>query len=361
MPSTGTTGARLVGAGLLCVAGGCGFGADAAREGTKYEPPEDLPRLSAEPLAGDDVGLVRDFDFHGDTIYLLDVTGRVAIVERDASGLRLAGHFSRSGAGPGELLQPSSIAVVDSAIAVMDGTRIQWFNHAGEFIESRPAALPCVMMLPLIAPAHRGLFLHGSCLHRGVATDTMMGVLAWSPDTTAWEVIVRTPRFTTDGSAGTVFGVKSLLTTAIDGTHAFGGGEANCYWSILDHGDRPRAEQTCPAVSVLYTADPPPAVAARLRAGRMAGMNMEWPETLPAYAERSPVSGEIVLLRPFSTDSIVLQSAAPESRDLAVAPLNGLLGCKAEGCLWLIEDEMVPHLIVLDRARLETMLEKTVQ
>ncbi|HEX2166491.1 MAG TPA: hypothetical protein VHG09_04560 [Longimicrobiales bacterium] len=318
-------------------------------------------RLGAEALAGDDIGLVRDFDIAGDTIYLLDVTGRVAVVERDTSGLRLTGHFARQGAGPGELLRPSGIALAAGSVAVMDGTRIQFFSRSGEFMQSTQITLPCMMVLPAIAAARDGLFVHGGCLQRGVVTDTMMAVLAWSPDTSAWEMIVQTPRFTTDGSVGTVFGVKSLLTTGSNGRHVFGGGEANCIWNVLDEGGRPHAEQTCPAAGVLYRADPPPAVAQRLRAGKIAGMNVEWPETLPVYMERFVARDETILLRPWSADSVVLQSAAPASVDLAVAPLEGLIGCKAGGCLWLLEDQLSPRLIVLDRARIEAMIDEAVK
>lgn len=346
-----------MGAGLLCLVGGCGAaGADTPGQGVTFRPSESLVRLRAERLDGDDIGLVRDFDISGDTVYLLDVTGRVAVVERDTSGLRLVGHFARQGAGPGELLRPTGIALAGGSVAVMDGTRLQLFSRSGEFLESRQVTLPCMMMLPSIAAARNGFFVHGGCLQRGIVTDTMKAVLAWSADTSAWEVIVQTPRFTSDGSVGTVFGVRSLLTTGADERHVFGGGETNCFWSILDRGGRPSAEQTCPAVDVLYSADPPPAVAERLRAGRIAGMKIEWPETLPVYMERFAAGGETLLLRPFSADSLVLQSAAPASIDFAVAPLDGLIGCKAGGCVWLLEDDLVPRLIVLDRARIEAMI-----
>lgn len=94
-----------------------------------------------------------------------------------------------------------------------------------------------------------------------------------------------------------------------------------------------------------------------MKASRITGMNMKWPETLPVYTDRFVTdSGDVVLLRAFTADSLVLQLQAPASTDLAVAPLNGLLGCKAAGCVWLIDESDTPQLIVLDRAEIRTLL-----
>ncbi|MBR9989602.1 MAG: hypothetical protein KFH98_07595, partial [Gemmatimonadetes bacterium] len=148
---------RLFGVGLLCLATGCGAaGADSAGQGTRHRPAGDVVRLTATSLAGDDIGLVRDFDIAGDTIYLLDATGRVAIVERSPAGLRLAGHFSRQGAGPGELQRPTGLAMAEGSVAVMDGTRLQFFTRQGAFLGTKPVAFPCAMMRPSIAPAAGG-------------------------------------------------------------------------------------------------------------------------------------------------------------------------------------------------------------
>src|SRR5690606_13969515 len=60
---------RLLGAGLLCCVAACST-ADADRsEAGAYQPAQDVPRLGGAPLAGDDIGIVRDFDVAGDTIY----------------------------------------------------------------------------------------------------------------------------------------------------------------------------------------------------------------------------------------------------------------------------------------------------
>ena len=346
---------RLLGAGLLCCVAACNT-ADADRsEAGAYKPAQDVPRLGGAPLAGDDIGIVRDFDVAGDTIYLLDGTGRIVLVENADAGLRLLSHIGRRGGGPGEFMQPTGLAMVDGSVAVMDGTRAQFFDVTGALHASKQITLPCPMLQPSIAPASDGLFIHGACMRRGVATDTMTAMLAWSTDTTTWEIIATAPRFTTDGSLGSIFGSRSLLTTGSDRRHAFGGGETNCIWIVTDTGGRPAAAERCPAVAVLYSADPPPELARRLKAGRIGAMGLSWPETLPPYVERFVAGNEHILVRPFSPDSVVLQTAA--GRDLAVAPLDGLIGCKSGGCLWLLEDSDVPHLIFVNRASLESMLE----
>lgn len=348
---------RLAGAGLFCWIIGCSaVDAERSESGIEHRPADDVVRLTGAPLRGDDIGLVRDFDTAGDTIFLLDITGRIAVVRHAQNGLELAGHIGRRGGGPGEFMQPSGLAVTHGSIAVMDGARAQFFTLTGTLQQSKQITLPCAMMRPSIAPARDGLFVHGGCLQRGVATDTMMAMLAWSADTVSWDVIVSAPRFTTDGSFGSVFGAQSLLTTGPDGRHAFGGGETNCIWSITDTGGRPTATESCPVVGTLYSADPPPELEGRMKTGLMASMGVRWPETLPAYLERFVVEDRTVLIRPFSSDSLVIQS--PDGRDLAVAPLEGFVGCKASGCLWVLETDQLPQVILFDRASVESRLSR---
>jgi hypothetical protein len=328
-----------------------------ASHGREYRPAADVPRLEALPLDGDDIGLVRDFDIAGDTIYLLDATGRIVVIEQGASGLRLVGHISRPGSGPGELSRPTGLAVTDTGIVVVDGTRLHYFDRRGAAQSVKWLDLPCPIALPAVAPARDGVFIHGNCLRRGVATDTMKAVLLWSAEGDSWTTVGEDVRYTSDGRTGTAFGASSLLTTGVAGAHLFGGGEANCISRIDDPAGPPTLTETlCPAATVLYRADPPAGMEQRLRAARSVGMNLSWPETLPAYADRFVAAGGAVLVRAFTTDSLVLQLAAPHSRDLAVAPFERLIGCKAGGCLWLLEDEVVPRLIVLSRAAIEDLV-----
>jgi hypothetical protein len=186
-------------------------------------------------------------------------------------------------------------------------------------------------------------------------TDTMKSVLAWSADTAAPRIIAEEVRFTRDGSLGSVFGASSALTPGEGGRHLFGAGTANCLTEVEFGPAGPEARQRCPAVRLLYRSDPPPELAARLRMAP-AALRIEWPPALPAYLERIAVDGTTVLLRPFTADSLVLQTAAPESRDLAVAPLDGLIGCRALGCLWVFEGETASRAWFLDLARLRALL-----
>jgi hypothetical protein len=346
-----TIAVRLAGAvGLLHA--GCA----ASDGGARYDPSAGLDRLEYESLHGTDVGLVQDFDMSGDTIYLLDRTGRVAIVVREGAGLVLSGHFSRRGPGPGELLQPTGIAAGRESIVIVDGTRLLFFSRTGQPLATATVSLPCPMMLPTIAESRTGLFIAGGCFRSGYASDTMKSVLAWSPDTVTWRIVAEAPRYTRDGSVGSVFGARSLLTTGVTDIHSFGGGEINCIWEIADAAAAPSATRHCPAASILYSADPPPGVKSRLGNSRVPGMTIRWPETLPAYTDRFVSARGVVLLRPFSADSLVLQLAGAAPLDIAVAPLDGLIGCRRGGCVWLRDDGDAPRMIVLDRAAIERRL-----
>jgi hypothetical protein len=343
----------------IIVVAGCGP-ADAGRRASaqEYRPANELTRTESTAVAGDDIGLVRDFDIGGDSIYLLDAGGRVIIAVREGASIRVVGQFGRSGGGPGELTRPTGLALAGSNIVVADGTRLQFFSRDGEFLSTKRLSPPCPMMLPKVASSRAGVFVHGGCLRRGYTTDTMKAVLAWSRDTAKWEIIVETPRFTTDGSLGSVFGPASVMATGVGGAHAFGGGERNCIWRIEDGGDRPIANEICPAVSTLYRADAPPGLEARMRSARFTGMNLRWPASLPAYGDSFVTGSDMVLLRPFTADSVVLQLAGPAALDIAVAPHDGLLGCKAGGCVWLLDEMATPRMIVLDRTKLEALIHR---
>lgn len=337
---------------VLGVLLGCGSGGGGG-PAEEYRPRADVERPAYVTLVGSDIGLPGDFDVSGDTIFLLDRTGRVVVVERRAGALKLAGHIGRSGAGPGELLRPTGLAVVGGAVAVIDGTRLHFLSRTGERPRSVPVSLPCVMLLPSVAASRTGVFVAGGCFRGGHASDTMKAVLAWSADTAVWEVVAEAPRYTRDGTFGSVFGARSLLTTGEGGEHAFGGGETNCLWSVVDTAGRPSATERCPIAASLYVADPPPELRARIRRTRIPGMTVRWPGHLPAYMDRFVTERGVVLLRPFTTDSLVLQLAGADPVDIAVAPVDGLLGCKAQGCVWLRDEAGAPSMIVLDRAWIE--------
>lgn len=321
----------------------------------EYRPSDDVERLAFVTMSGDDIGMVGDFDITEDAIYLLDRMGRVVVLNRAGEAPTIASHFGRRGAGPGEMLQPTGISVSDDGIAVVDATRLHFYSAAGEPLVTHTLDLPCVMMLPGVSVMDSGIFVTGGCLRSGYASDTMKAVMAWSADTAVWTVLAEAPRYTRDGSVGSVFGARSLFTPGPSRQHAFGGGETNCVWLVDTGATPPQVKEQCPAARTGYTAEPTPELRAQLRTARVPGMNIRWPETLPTYIERFVTDSALVLVRPFTADSVVLQVAGGET-DIAVAPLDGLLGCKAQGCLWLRDEGDVPELIVLDRARIERLL-----
>jgi hypothetical protein len=234
---------------------------------------------------------------------------------------------------------------------------VHFLNEAGKPVAVRGPALPCPMTRPGVAVTAGGLLVHGNCFRAAYLTDTMKAVLAWSADTTVFRMVAEDVRFTTDGSVGSVFGAPSALTSGV-GRHLFGGGITNCVWEVVDDagaGGGPAAHALCPAAAVLYSAEPPAEVARRIRAG-IGGMKLQWPATLPVYLDRVLAGGTVVLLRPFSTDSLVLQTAAPDARSLAVAPVDGLVGCRAGGCLWVFDDGTSSRGVLLEAARLAELV-----
>jgi hypothetical protein len=346
-----TTG-RVVAAGLLLLLTACAaVDGERARDGIEYRPADDVERLGSAPLDSDDIGLVSDFELVADTLFLLDRIGRVLVAHRRDTAWHVVHSFGRRGGGPGEFTMPTGISVDSASILVIDGTRLQSFTHDGTVLDTRLLDLPCPMLLSGVHRAAAGLFVYGNCMRGSFVTDTLKAVLAWSRDTT-WQLVTDDLRVTRDGSAGNIFTASSAFTPGPNGSHLFGSGADNCVWRITETAAAPLTERVCPAALDLYSTDPPPEVEARLRAGQVGGVRMEWPRTLPAYVERVAAGDGIVLVRPYGPDSVVVQRGAPSRDDIAVAPLDGLVGCKAAGCVWVLEDVAAVRLIVLDSAAL---------
>lgn len=210
---------------MFAVACAAGDSPDAVR----YSPDNTLERLQFAAVAAPEVGMIRDFDIAGDTLYLLDHGDVVHIVHRTGDGWSKAGEIGRRGAGPGEFRTPSGLAVTHtSTIVVAEAGRLQFIRPGGT-VERQMRARP-------------------------------------------------------------------------------------------------------------------------------GGIRMTWPDALPAYIDRVQAGAVTVLLRPFTADSVVLQTVAPDSRDVAVAPLNGFVACEAAGCLWLLEDTEPARVILLDTARIQSLL-----
>ncbi|MEX1182832.1 MAG: hypothetical protein WEF86_06325 [Gemmatimonadota bacterium] len=329
-----------------------------ATEGISYQPDRNLPRLDAAATAPRDAGLIRDFDIAGDTMVLLDRTGSVFVLERGSDGWAPVRRFGRAGDGPGELRNASGIDLTPQGdVAVVESTRLQFLRTDGAVVSTRRLIAPCPMLLPGIASAGGGLFVYGDCYRTGFVTDTMKAVLGWTTDTAAYHVLAEEIRYTGDGRIGSVFGAQNAFAPGAGQRHVFGTGTTNCIWSITTAAAQlPVALRLCPAAGAEYSAPPPPGLEARLRSRRSMMARVTWPATLPAYLERVVAGESIILLRPYTADSLVLQLPAPDGRDLAVAPVNGLVSCKAGACLWVVADAEPMRLIVLDSARIAALL-----
>jgi hypothetical protein len=354
------TGSRQIRHALLASAlslqGGCG-GVDTPSGA--YRPDADVRRLGgAAAFIVDELGPVEDFDLVGDRLYLLERFGRVVLLGRDGSGWRAERTFGRSGAGPGEFRMASGVAVTSDGVVVVDNERVHLFDLDGATLRTESLRLPCPVMRPSVAAARTGIFVHGNCFRYALATDTVKAVLAWSPAVSGdgpFRVLAEEVRFTRDGTVGTIFGAPKALTESAAGDHLFGAGIENCVWHIADPGVPSEPQQQCPVAARLYSAPPSPDVRRRLQAG-IPGMRVTWPKTLPVYIDRIRVGDSLVLVRPFASDSVVLQTAAPDSRDLAVAEFRGFVGCRAGGCLWFDDRDGVPRLTLLEIGAIRALL-----
>jgi hypothetical protein len=343
---------RMASLALTAVIIGCGA-ADAG--GARHEPSPTLPRLQHDALPAPDAGRAVDHDMLADRIYLLTQPAAIQVLQRMATGWTAVMEFGRAGSGPGELTGATGVSHSGDGLVVTHPGRLQFFSGTGEYMGSRTMTLPCAMMRPVAAAAATGFLVAGSCVRSGYGTDTVNAVLAWAADSTTFAVLAEDLVFTRDGRAGSIFGARSMLTAGSGNMHAFGAGTTNCVWRVDDTGGAPGTARLCPAVAQLYSADPPPGLERRLRRG-VSGMQLSWPATLPVFVDRLVTRHGIVLIRPFHADSVVLQIAGEAYGDLAVAPLDGFVGCKAAGCLWLLENGAVPRIILLDAARVDDLV-----
>lgn len=344
--------------GLIGVSG-CGAG-DAAR-GVEYRPSDALERLQHRAVAVDLGGMVRDFTVSGDTVYLLGRTGGVDRLVRTGANWATAGRVGRPGGGPGEFQNASGIAVTGSgALMVMEAARLQIFSPDGTLQSSFRTELPCTMMAPGVAAVDGGVLVHGNCISRGSVTDTVKAVLAWSTDTVTFRTVADEVRFTRDGAVGTMFAAATALTAGDDGTHLFGTGVSNCVTAVVAGAAGPvSTRRQCGLVPTMYSAPPPPELERRLSLAAGLSASARWPDPLPVYLGRVRVDSETLLVRPFAADSVVLEAAEPSARAVAVAPLDGFVGCRAGGCLWVLENTEPMRLVLVTAADLAMLLEAT--
>lgn len=332
----------------------------------EYRPDSSLVRLQHSSEDVPEIGIIRDFDLAGERLYLLDRFDAVHVLERTRDGWARVGEWGSRGAGPGEFRNASGLAVTAAGdVAVIEADRLQLFSRDGTVRGTFATALPCPMMLPGIAAAGAGFVVYGNCMRRGFITDTMKAVVAWTTDTARYRIIAEEPRFTRDGSVGSMFSAPHGIAPAADGSFLFGTGSDDCITTLttpgaagsVDGARAPAATRRCGLVNTRYYGPPPPEVAARIRVGGQPGRTaLLWPDVLPAYIDRVQAGSTLVLLRPFSADSLVLQTVEPGGRDIAVAPLHGFIACKAVGCLWLAEDTEPARLTLLEISDIQSLI-----
>jgi hypothetical protein len=215
--------------------------ADGPPSAQESRPAASVYRLQARGLPAPAAGQIVDFDIAEDRLYLLE-SDRVLILRRTASEWTEGAVLGRRGAGPGEFTGASGIAHGGGRVAVAANLRLQFFTDAGELLGSRVLELPCPMRRPNVALSHSGIYVHGSCYRIGYATDTVKTVLAWSADTSAFELLAEDVQFTRDGTVGSLFGASQGFTAGSGTLHVFGAGTTNCMWRVQDGAGRPALE-----------------------------------------------------------------------------------------------------------------------
>lgn len=317
--------------------------------------PSALPAALRRPIwrdvAGDSLASATDFTRLGDTLVVLDGRAhRVRLLRLEGQRWTIVGGWGRRGGGPGEWHRPAAIAAAGGdTIAVLERSgRLQRFTRDGRLLATEPAALPCVMPLPVLAYSADGTrWVAGPCAGPGASRDTIFTFLFRARPGGEYEEVAREPRVATDLTWGSAFATAHPL---VDGGSSilFGTGLDACvhYQPPATPGATPR--RRCGLAREQLTAPPRPELEqARRRAeaqgNRLLARALRWSERLPAWwavvAGREAAGGEsLVLARPYQPDSLVLIAAgapfAPEHVRL-VAPIGGLVACVRGGCLWL--------------------------
>lgn len=337
---------------ILCVLviGSAGFGMNRlmgrADSNTvhSYKPAAVTPRVRfmGDPVT--DALFIRDFDVRDEEIYLLDpMAARVIVMHEDAGHWTVARSFGRRGGGPGELMRPSGIAVSGSTVIVADGERLHHFDRAGAYVRTTAPSLPCPLMNAHVYDAGSGVLLSGRCLRGDTATAELFYIQGDSATSIAHD-----PLFTSDGSVGSVLAADNLYTPGI--THGlFGGGTGDCAYRVVTSDTaRPIATRVCGLANERYPFVPGNEYRAKAKALAAARPTVagvpDFPPFLPTYMDRL-ASGSDFILRPFSNDSLAFRRIGRD-RDVLIAEVEGLIGCRAAGCLWMRQDSVALMMFV---------------
>lgn len=329
---------------IVLAAGGLALDG-AARTGrlggaVRYAPAAGVPRPAGIVMHAREMLSARDFDVAGPRLFVLDpLRPAVHELRLGESGWSHQASFGRRGGGPGEFSTPTGIAVLRAPerLAVIEPGRIHFFDLDGRYLESVAPELPCALPLPRIGSAARGLFVHGNCLYRGAAADTMMAVLFWSADGRAFRLAASDARYSVDGRFGSAFGTESALAEGPAHLHAFGSGSTACVQVVEEGEGVPRTRRICDSALRLHRLELSARTRERVEAARrrspVAASALRLPPAHPPYAQLLVDGSGVALLRGWSEDSVVLRRFASQ-QDLAVLPRDGLVGCRRGGCLY---------------------------
>lgn len=309
-----------------------------------YTPSSVTPRVRflGDPVA--DATFIRDFDADNEEIYLLDpMAARVFVMHESEGHWSVARSFGKHGGGPGELMRPSGIALSGSNVVIADGERLHYFDRNGAYLRTRTPSMSCAMLNAHVYDSRNGLLLSGRCM-RG--DTTVAELLLVEGDSTI--SVVRDVLYSGDGSVGSVLAADNLYSPGP--SHGlFGGGTGDCAYSVAaDAAPRPQVSRVCGLGNERYPFIPSPeyrAKAKALAAARPSAASiLDFPAFLPTYMDRLS-SGSDFILRPISNDSLAFRRIGRD-RDVLIAEVEGLVGCRAAGCLWVRQDSVAMVMFV---------------
>lgn len=297
-----------------------------------YEPSSTIPRTSFEAVFGAAVASPRDFVAVGDTVFLLDWRSRVLfrLEQRENRWVGVA-IVDRQGGGPGEFESPASMDGWGDTLAVLERSgELELFSTAGEPVGVRRYDLPCPTARPqFVTMAGSSDVLYAtecrSAPAPGLSADTVYKTL-WrlTPDRRA-TMVHAVPTMSRDGSWGYAF--SALWPVSYNGEVAiFGSGIDACAYRI-GMGD-PTPDRVCGVASELFESAAPAGYQERLPGGRA----YEWRSPMQPYVGLFFIQDDLLLVRPFSPDSMLVES--PRGERLVVGPLSSLVECNRAGCLW---------------------------
>lgn len=302
-----------------------------------------LPTLQFDTLVVPGLTDVADFAVSKDGLLLLDRrAATVSRVTRAGPVWKVLHTFGGRGDGPGELQRANGLATLGDTVVVSSRGLLHYFDSNGVFVKAVRPQVPCSAATLYPQSLTNAIALAVDC----AAWDTIIARLYTYKTTGAVESRAATIRFTMDGRLGSHF--YALRPASDFGDRIlFGLGNEPCVIVIDDE----RSERVCGPLQK-YSSRPPAKLASLPRNGR-AG---DWPRHLPYFVDRVLVRAEIIVVRPFKADSVVLERLK-NGRPLAVGPLDGFIGCRMGGCLWATHLANGMQLKWLDTKKLDSLLE----